>query len=245
MTELLLLHGFTGTPGSWDAVRAELGSHSIIAPLLTGHGSPAAALEVQSFDAEVDRLAALVRERALVAGYSLGARLAFGLLRRHPERFGGAVLISGSPGLASAAEREARLRADAAWIERLENSGLSVFVDEWERQELFQSQSSLPEALRRAERERRLSHAAAGLAHSLRATGTGAMPSFWAELSAIAQRVELVTGALDPRFCALGRAVVSELPNGTLTTVPGAGHNLLLERPGSVSSAILRGLEHD
>jgi 2-succinyl-6-hydroxy-2,4-cyclohexadiene-1-carboxylate synthase len=193
----------------------------------------------------VDRLAALVRGPALVAGYSLGARLALGLLVRHEARFPAAVLISGSPGLASAADRAERVRADARWIERLETSNLTEFIELWERQPLFESQAGLDPALLRAERERRLSHTAAGLAHSLRTTGTGAMPSYWSQLPRISQRIELISGELDPRFCLLARAVVSELPNATLTEVPGAGHNLLLERPRAVADAILRGLEHD
>jgi 2-succinyl-6-hydroxy-2,4-cyclohexadiene-1-carboxylate synthase len=245
VTELLLLHGFTGNPGSWDAVRSALGGRAFLTPALVGHGAPPAAPEVQGFEAEVDRLAELARGPALVAGYSLGARLALGLLVRHPERFKAAVLVSGSPGLSSPEERAERARADQRWIELLETSTLSDFVDHWERQPLFDSQNALSPELRRAERERRLSHTGAGLAQSLRATGTAVMPGYRPLLSRLEQRIEILTGALDQRFCALGRAVVSELPNGALTEVPGAGHNLLLERPRAVADAILRGLEHD
>jgi 2-succinyl-6-hydroxy-2,4-cyclohexadiene-1-carboxylate synthase len=186
-----------------------------------------------------------VRGPALVAGYSLGARHALAHHVRHPDRFHAGVLVSGSPGLATDEERAERVRADQRWIELLETSPLSDFVDAWERQPLFASQQALSPELRGAERERRLSHSGAGLAHSLRATGAGAMPSHWPALRGLSQRIELLAGGLDARFCGLGRAVVSELSNGALTEVPGAGHNLLLERPRAVTDAILRGLEHD
>jgi 2-succinyl-6-hydroxy-2,4-cyclohexadiene-1-carboxylate synthase len=242
VTALLLLHGFTGAPSSWDAVRALLGDVPTECPWLSGHGTPPAAPEVASFEAEVDRLAALARGPTLVAGYSLGARLALGLLVRHPERFVRGVLVSGSAGLDRAEERAERVHSDERWIALLKNQGLASFVTSWEREPLFGTQTELPAPLREAERARRLAHTAEGLAHSLAATGTGKMPSYWPDLPGLARPVEVVTGALDPRFCAIGRAVVSELVKGTLTVAPGAGHNLLLERPRAVADAILRGL---
>jgi pimeloyl-ACP methyl ester carboxylesterase len=96
VTSLLLLHGFTGAPGAWDAVRAQLPAATVEVPWLIGHGVPEAAPEVCDFEAEVDRLAALLAEPCVVAGYSLGARLGLGLLVRHPEKVRAAVLISGS-----------------------------------------------------------------------------------------------------------------------------------------------------
>ena len=50
----------------------------------------------------------------MLAGYSMGGRLALALALRHPERVRALVLVSASPGLADAEERAARRAADDA-----------------------------------------------------------------------------------------------------------------------------------
>lgn len=242
MKRLLLLHGFTGAPDAWDAVRAELPAAQVEVPFLVGHGTPQAAPEVSTFEAEVDRLAARLDGPFVVAGYSLGARLGLGLLVRHPQRVQAAVLLSGSAGLDGQAARAERRAADARWVELLETEGLTAFVARWQAQPLFASQAALPAELRDAEARRRRSHTAAGLAHALRATGLGGMPPYRADLPRITQPVAWLVGERDPRFVELGRELAPALRNGRLHEVEGAGHNLLLERPSAVASAIAREL---
>lgn len=106
MTTYCLLHGFLGAPESWRLVIAALPKASRCAtPALFGHsphspwaaprtpGSPRAprtlpaAPERGSFAAEAGRLAALVAALpppVHLVGYSLGARLALGMLVLHP-----------------------------------------------------------------------------------------------------------------------------------------------------------------
>lgn len=239
---LFLLHGFTGAPSSFDGLAPLASKLPLIAPPLVGHGRPAAGAEVEEFTGELDRLRALAPPRSLLVGYSLGARLGLGLLLREPARFTGAVLIGANPGLRTEAERHARRVRDSELAERLEARGLAAFVDEWEAEPLFASQSLLPRQVRAAERARRLSHTAGGLARSLRATGLAGMPNYWEHLPRIQCPVEVLAGALDERFAELATAMARELPRGRATVVPGAGHNLLLERPGSVVEVIARGL---
>ncbi len=246
MARLLLLHGFTGAPSSWDAVVDALPpGHSVLRPWLTGHGRPSAALEVASFDDEVERLLGLVPDDdvALVAGYSLGARLALALLVKAPRRFSAGILVSGRAGLDTDVARRDRQHADAALVRRLESAGLESFVEHWQGLPLFSSQERLPPALREAEHARRTAHSAAGLAHSLAVTGLGQMPNLWEELATLATPLEVLAGELDPDFCALGEAIVGKALHARFTCVQGAGHNLLLEQPESVARAISRGLE--
>lgn len=245
MSVVLLIHGFTGAPSSFDAVvRALPAGVRVVAPLVVGHGAPPTALDVQSFEAEVDRLAALLppEEPAVVAGYSLGARLAFGILAKHPARVRALVSVSGSTGLANAEERAARRESDRALAERLTRDGLEAFVEHWEALPLFATQAKLPASLRAAERVRRLSHTAAGLAHSLRCTGLGEMPDYLPALARLPRPVELLAGELDAKFRALALGIAGALTNARATFVPGAGHNLLLEHPVAVAEAIVRGL---
>src|SRR5262249_55892589 len=147
------------------------------------HG--AAYARVEGFEAEVDRLAALIRargEKVHLAGYSLGGRVAIGLLCRHAGLFRSATLSSAQPGLHSEAEREERRAADERWCAVLESRGIEAFVEAWEKLPLFATQS---DEMRRAQRRERLSHDPRGLAHSLRTCGLGHMPSYSESLALV------------------------------------------------------------
>lgn len=240
---LALLHGFTGSASFWDAVRGELPEGvAVFAPRLVGHGDPADA-GVETFDAEVERLARALRERGsgwCLGGYSLGARVALGLLVRHPDLFASAVLFGVQPGLESDAERAERARADEALSELLVERGIVAFVDRWESIPLFASQSALPQEILAAQRAARLGHDPRELARSLRATGLAGMPSYWEQLSSIRARVRLVAGELDAKFRRIGERMEPLIPGATLTVVPGAGHNVVLERPGACAELLAR-----
>lgn len=245
MIPLALLHGFTGAPSSWDGVVAAVRPEFRVAPPLWGHG--AVALPAPgSFEAEVDRLAAVLRARAPrfhLAGYSLGGRLALGLLVRHPGLFQSATLIGAQPGLATEAERDARRDADARLCAILEGRGVAAFVDVWERLPLFASQNDAPETAVAAQRATRLSHTAAGLVASLRITGLGEMPPYWDALAAIVVPTTLMVGSLDGKFTAIAHDMASRMPRAAVHVVPGVGHNLLLEAEPAVTSVLRAALE--
>src|SRR5262245_61770160 len=98
----LLLHGFTGAPESFAELGAPAGS---VAPVLGGHlGTPV----LGGYWDEVERLAALGSECDGLLGYSLGGRLALGILARYGARFRRVVIASAHPGLKTDAERDER-----------------------------------------------------------------------------------------------------------------------------------------
>lgn len=257
---LVLLHGFTGGAESWAEVSARLpGERSAWCPTILGHGGhgghdvtlqelerDAAAC---SFVAEVDRLASGIAARfsspVHVVGYSLGGRLALGLLARHARLLGRVTLIGAHPGLTKPESRAERVRSDEHWAELLERQGLAAFVAAWEAQPLFSTQMRLAKAVRERLRAQRLTHRPEGLALAMRALGLGRMPTF-AELcagagvllAALELPVEFLVGGEDARFCALARELAATLPRAQVTIVPDAGHNLPLEAPSAVAAAL-------
>ena len=253
---LLLLHGFTGSPASWDDVVAHLDpAYDVLVPALGGHDPEVFADHEpwtdtsdhsQTFGEEAFGLfAALYNEPESepihIAGYSLGARLALAMITTAPERFLSATLIGVNPGLRSDAERAARRAADARWIELLE-AGIEPFVAEWERQSLWASQARLPEATRAAQRAARLRHHPRGLQASLRATGLAEMPDLRPRLPGVRLPVTLLAGEEDPKFLALAEETAALLPDARVVVVPDAGHNLLLERPQAVADELNRNI---
>jgi len=238
LSALLALHGFTGSPHSWDFLHARC-----IAPALIGHRGSTASDAVTSFESEVDRLAELSADATPlhVVGYSLGARLALGLALRHPTRVSRLTLISAHPGLETGAERSARRLADEQWCELLASAGLAAFVDAWQAQPLWATQGDLePAALERKRRER-MSHDPAGLIRSLRVTGLACMPNYREALAELRVPVTLIAGRADAKFRDLAQHMARAIPQSELIVVDGAGHDLLLERPALITEVIRRG----
>ena len=242
MTTAVLIHGFAGSSENWRRVRSRLDMPSC-ALVVYGHGGvcPTApgALPGASFEAEVDRLASVVAETVpaprYLAGYSLGGRLALGLLVRHAGLFAGAALIGANPGIGDDRERAERREADGRWARLIEERGLSAFDREWSRLALFASQARLaPEALEE-QRRIRLGHSRAALASAMRTLSLGAMPDFRPFLPAVCCPIQLIAGSLDTKFSALARQMARLLPAATVHIVDGVGHNVPLEAPSRLA----------
>lgn len=249
---LVLLHGFTGSPASWSAVIAALRETSgpgpeIAAPVLPGHGddvpverdwnrnvaSVTARLQSTGSDGPSDRPA---RWPVHLVGYSLGARVALAVAVAHPVRVARLTLIGGHPGLATEAERDARRAGDRRWIDLLRQRGIAAFVAEWENHPVFVSQAGLAAEIRERQRRVRLGHRAAGLADSLERMGLGEMPCYRDSFAELAMPVTLVTGERDAKFSALADDLAERVTRiVTRVTVPGCGHNPVLEQPRTIA----------
>ena len=86
-----------------------------------GHGNNTNG--VRSLPQCADDIAAAMQPGILV-GYSMGARMALHVALRHPTMVAQLVLISGTPGLVTEAERTARRKSDNDLAERIETIGL-------------------------------------------------------------------------------------------------------------------------
>jgi 2-succinyl-6-hydroxy-2,4-cyclohexadiene-1-carboxylate synthase len=230
-----MLHGFTGSRASFARLSAPPGA---LAPTLGGHLDEPAS---EDFWAEVERLAALDPAATHLFGYSLGGRLALGLLARYPERFERAVLVSAHPGLRTEAQRGERRRQDDRFVRLLRERGLAQFVSAWEEQPLWHTQCALPQVIRAGKRRERLMHTAEGLARSLLSVGLGQMPDLRPHLARVATSVDLLAGARDTTFVALGRELCSIMPRARLSVAETAGHDLIMERPKFCSGFLSQG----
>jgi 2-succinyl-6-hydroxy-2,4-cyclohexadiene-1-carboxylate synthase len=250
VTPLVLVHGFAGSPESFCDVERQLGAERlglrIFRPALLGH-APGNLEGPRRFEQEVDRLAvALVQAGARaghLCGYSLGARVALGLLARHAHLFRSATLISVHPGLATTLERRERAGQDERWCRLLSHGDVGAFAQAWEAQPLFATRACLPESRRSAHRRIRMAHSCSGLSRALRVLGLAQMPSYRGALLGLRLPVRLLVGALDPKFLAIGRALTENNRGLRLEIVEGAGHDLLAEAPERVASVLTRALE--
>lgn len=243
---IVFIHGFTGASNSWDTVSdifVRRGWH-VIALEMLGHGlsdAPEDAWRYAMEDCQRDVIAVLQMlqigpERAILVGYSMGARIA--LYCALAGYFRALVLESGSPGLASPAEREQRRRSDEAIATYIERYGIEAFVDYWEQRPIFASHISLPAQTRADLHAQRLQNSVVGLANSLRGVGTGVQPSLYDRLIEITLPTLLITGADDQKFCDIAREMVEKMPSAQHQIIPGAGHTAHLEQPAAFEAIL-------
>ncbi len=244
---LLLLHGFTGCAANWQDAMGELQSrYRVFAIDLPGHGQTAAPNEPAHFAMPfVARqisvfIGDVIGGSANLLGYSMGGRLALCIALDHPVCVQKLLLESASPGLASLAERQARIASDEALAMRIVRDGIEPFMDAWERLPLFASQAQVPQRARARLRALRLQNDPAGLALSLRGMGTGAQPSLWDRLPAWTKPTLLITGALDAKFVEINRAMAQRMPHALHHIVERAGHAVHFEQP-DLFIALLKG----
>lgn len=229
----MLLHGFTQTGVSWRPVVERLdGDVEVVAPDLPGHGTAA--------DVRLDlagTAAALAGDhgRATYVGYSMGGRLALRLALDHPDRVGRLVLVGATAGIDDPGERAARREADEALARQIEAEGVGPFLAGWLAQPLFAGLSPAPDDL-----AARHANTPAGLASSLRLSGTGTMdPPWWDRLDAVRAPVTVVAGEHDPKFRALGQRLVDAVAGpAELVVVAGTGHACHLQDPATVAEII-------
>lgn len=237
-----LLHGFTGSPESYSRVVRRLGvERRALIPALTGHGGDWRGRAACSFEGEVTRLLDLHSDGErprLLCGYSLGARVALGLLSRAPELFDGALLIGLHPGLASPSAREERRALDARRARLLRERGLAAFITEWEALPLFASQRTLSPDLLDEQRGQRLAHDPEGLARSLEVLGLAEMPDYRQAMASLEVPITIMTGSLDPKFSEMATELADQNVQIRGQRVDGVGHNVLLEAPSIVANAL-------
>jgi len=229
-----LLHGFGGDPAAWeDVISAWQLPESPITIALPGHGGG----PVQpTWDANLAAVARMVSGCEAVVGYSLGARVALGLVANGLVAHG--VLIGVNPGVPDA-EREQRRQFDAAWARLLRTEGIAAFHDAWIAQPLFATQARAPADRRAARRARRLALDPEQLARSLEVMGVAAMPDYWPAISAHRDRIALLAGADDAKYVALS----ASLPAAFFETIPKSGHDPTLENPRGLAIAIERAVQ--
>ncbi|MCA9642965.1 MAG: alpha/beta fold hydrolase [Polyangiaceae bacterium] len=240
--DIVFLHGFTGTPGSfrWVAEALAPTQARVFAPILVGHaGGPSAA---SSFEQEVERLSREIDEAgfrgAHLIGYSLGSRVSLGLLMHDQTQFASATLVGVHPGLESEAARKQRVQADEGWCELLERQGITAFIRAWMTLPLWETQKTLDEAKLEAQSRDRMTHTALGLACALRSLGLGQMPAYVERLHTLKLPVHLVVGEQDAKFLEIATRIVRQLPQGDLQVAPSSGHNVLLERPDFIAQVL-------
>lgn len=217
---VLLLHGFTGS-AQWidhfSHLPVRLVSPSLLQHGKTGSCSPLRSCMSQQIK-DLSRLLDVDDRPWTVIGYSLGGRIGMSLAAcdQRVQHFIG---ISTTPGLRSAIERKRRRLQDETLARFIEEEGIESFVERWESLPLWRQTEEMKTSLRKE----RLSQRPTALASSLRAIGTGHMPSQWGRLHRL-PRTDLIVGQYDPKFRSIAQNMQSERPDIQIHEISSAAH---------------------
>jgi 2-succinyl-6-hydroxy-2,4-cyclohexadiene-1-carboxylate synthase len=235
---IVLVHGFTQSKSSWRPIVDQLDKlYEVVAIDLPDHGH-SGEIHASSLD-DAAELLGRTGGRANYVGYSLGGRVCLTLAFRHPELIESLVLVGATPGIVAESDRAARIAADNALADRLDpttGAGLDLedFLAEWLSGPLFAHLTS-----EQADLVSRLGNTTAGLARSLRTTGTGTQVPSHGRLGELSMPVLLVAGANDARFSATAREMAVAIGESARTEfIEGAGHAAPFERPREFAAAL-------
>jgi 2-succinyl-6-hydroxy-2,4-cyclohexadiene-1-carboxylate synthase len=179
-------------------------------------------------------------EGAVLAGYSLGGRLALHAALRDPSRYAGLGTVGTSAGIDDPATRAARRDADERLATWIEGASIEDVVQAWERQPVFADQ---PDSLVAAQRAGRLAHDPRDLARLLRSAGQGVLEPVWRALPTLDLPVIALAGARDSAYLEAARRIADTAPDARSAAVEGAGHAAQLERPGLVGELLVEFLD--
>lgn len=244
---LLFVHGFLGEAADWDTLRSLLDSHVVAECFeLPGHGvaPPVAGTAADWFPEAARRLAAAcaaLPAPPVVAGYSMGGRVALYTALRCPGAARGLVLLAADPGLDDEPTRAQRGKRDAALADELaaarDEKTFAAWLLRWYTAPLFGGLNRHPafDALLR----RRLRQSPKALAAALRGLSVARQPSLWGALPALRCPALYIAGADDTRYCAVAERIAHVGGRWQTAICSGAAHAVHIEQP-QVAARLLR-----
>ncbi len=218
------LHGFLGRSTDWRPFAPRWSEAA---------GSPVRAIDLfdkplppetpAQWAARFVRAVGKVDDAPILAGYSLGGRLALHALVAEPAAFHGAVIVSAGLGVEGEEARQERRVRDDWWAARFESEPWDVVVGDWNRQPVF---AGAPEP----ERDE-MAFDRDALATALRWWSPAVQKPLAPLLPGIATPVLWVAGERDARYVEEGTRAAAVLPNCRLWIAPRAGHRVPWEAP--------------
>jgi pimeloyl-ACP methyl ester carboxylesterase len=242
---VVLLHGFPLSKEMWrhqlDALAV---GYRVIAPDLPGHGESPAPDRIYEMDAMADEVVALLDRLGIVqpvvlGGLSMGGYVALALLRRHPERVRGLLLMDTRA--AADTPDAARMREETA-RGVLQSKSTSVMIETmvprlFGKTTLEKHPGKIGPILAVMERT-----TPQGVAGALR--GMAVRPDRRGELGEIAVPTLVLVGeddVISPP--AEAREIAAAIPGARIEVIPNAGHLAPYENPSAANAAIQSFLE--
>ena len=239
---LVCLHGFSESGYTWDGIVVP--GYQMIRVDTLGHGDSDIPENEKPFSIPVmlndlhTVISAVAGERYSLMGYSMGARLALLYALEYSSEIERLILESGSIGIKSEVERQARKIADEQLAQAIEDNDGEWFAAKWADISIFESQRQLSPVVQDKLFQRRAHNSPYALAATLRGSGQGVMPYVGHRLAELSMPCIYISGALDTQYTTIGEELFTNVLNCEHVIVNGAGHNVHLEKPGPFMMAL-------
>ncbi|MBW2601566.1 MAG: 2-succinyl-6-hydroxy-2,4-cyclohexadiene-1-carboxylate synthase [Deltaproteobacteria bacterium] len=248
---IVFFHGFMGNTKDWGDVISHLSNtYYCIAIDLPGHGKSLGLAEedMYTFSGALDATVHIMEHEqaipATVVGYSMGGRFALYMAVHFSYTCSRLIIESASPGIREGYQREKRRQLDDRRADELKRSNFEDFLRSWYHQPIFETVAESEERLEQIISKRRFNDTKE-LAKALRGMGVGRQDSLWEYLPALYIPALLVTGERDDKYMDVLLNMAASMPNATLKTVPGRGHNVHMEDPVAMTQWIEGFLEKE
>lgn len=239
---LVCLHGFSESGYTWDGIVVP--GYQLIRIDTIGHGDSDIPEDETAFSIPTmlndlhTVISAVAGESYSLMGYSMGARIALLYALEYSSVIENLILESGSFGIESDVERQARKAADEQLALAIEDNDGEWFAAKWADISIFESQHQLSPVVQDKLFQRRAHNSPYALAATLRGSGQGVMPYVGHRLQELSMPSLYISGALDTKYTTIGEELFSNVPNCEHVIVNGAGHNVHLEKPGPFMTAL-------
>lgn len=238
---LVLLHGFLGSKEDWQASLPVLSQYfHCICIDLPGHGENEQLLPTPGFEA----LANTITEKVInlgypqfhLLGYSLGGRVALHIAKYHPQALLSLMLESAHLGLCSTRDKQARLKHDQKWADKLNNMPISLFLSEWYKQPVF---ADLETNTREELISIRSRNNPQALLHCFQSTSLGLQDNGQKVLKQLHCPTYLLVGEQDNKFSKLAEKWQQKIDLSVIA-IPNCGHNTHKAQPQMFAARIIQ-----
>lgn len=242
---VFFLHGFTGSAKDWMSIVPSLNKKfNYYLVDLIGHGKSDSPNEKYYYfiDSIINQLKEIIlslsNSKIVLAGYSMGGRIALNFALQNSVLLKGLILESCTWGISDEHLKKERILQDEKLADFIDNNPIDKFIDYWMNIDLFNTQRRFSSEILGQIRERKLENKKIGLANTLRCSGTGIMKPLYNNIKNIPVKTLLISGELDSKFTDINSEMVILFTIAEHKIIKNAGHNTHLEEPHRFVEAI-------
>ena len=235
---ILFIHGFTGSSSDWKEIIPSINdNYQCITLDLIGHGKSDSPKDVSYYNSEsINSQLKLIVEHItnqpiILAGYSMGGRVALNFAIENPALIKALILESTSAGIKEEHLRIERINQDEKLAAFINDNSIAVFIDYWMNIDLFSTQKKLPYEKLKNAREQKLQNNKIGLINILKGFGTGKMVPLYDNLAFFNPKTLLVSGEIDKKYCDINSKMIKLFPSAKHHIIKYCGHNIHFEQP--------------
>ena len=238
MRRVYFLHGFLGDASDAEPLKSAWQRHGGDDHMeITSIPLPIAA----DWQAGVDAITAQLEPDSHLVGYSMGARLALGVMLQQPQFVRSLAFVAGNPGIKES-ERPDRWAHDQQWCDRLISEPIDSFLCDWYQQPVFQRMSPKIRSDLIARRTEQLStqDAKQRQVHLLQSYSVACQPNYWERLDPLSCPVLAIAGERDSKYVTVCQKMQFANQHIQLSVIPHAAHALVSESPAELAATLLR-----